>query len=286
MTIGFSDGTSYGSAVDFHLDKPIEQEDNSYHKELSEGGEQKLNIDREHHVPLLASAIMGDDGNMTGLAIDHRVRTTPDQDQLLHLHEATELPYMNDLIKGGMSPPDAYGEAHKWATARETAASVAKWGPEGHEAYKAAMRDNAAIASEPSDRERHPDAHTTRYALDEHELGHQILQINPMEMKPGTTVQIGGGKIGTKPSPYGKEGEGPKAANVNKPIQSINEYVRNKTLSKWQKVEEEMSKLSPDMQKYIKALGKQLGFPTSLSDSLAMKQRSKLKVIEGDKNEP
>jgi hypothetical protein len=133
--------------------------------------DQGLNIDRQHHVPLLASAIMDEDGRMTGLAVDHRVDLSPEDASLVHLHEATELPMMNDLIKSGMSNSEAYEKAHAHAIERETAASKARWGDDGHEQYKERIRDAASIASQPSDRDRHPDAHTTRYGLDESELG-------------------------------------------------------------------------------------------------------------------
>lgn len=185
MSVGTSDGQNYRSDIDFFLSQHreysnLEQEDNSE----DQSGQQRrdirdqrrgLEIDQTHHVPLVASAIMGQDGRMVGMAIDHRLKMSDDDKELLALHEGTELPYMNDLVKNGMSPPEAYAEAHKWATARETAASIAKWGPEGHEAYKDRMRENASIASQPSDQDRHPQAHTTVYGLDEHELGYPKL---------------------------------------------------------------------------------------------------------------
>ena len=62
-------------------------------------------------------------------------------------------------------------KAHDWSTARESAAVEAEFGKGGLEAYKQHWRDAASVASEPTDRDRHPHAHTTRHGLDESELG-------------------------------------------------------------------------------------------------------------------
>jgi hypothetical protein len=169
MTIGFSDGTTYDSAIGLHLGQ---EQDNSYHKELGESSTAsrrpskatekptgELLVDREHHVPLLASAIMGEDGQMAGLAIDHRAQLKSEDAQHLALHEATELPLMNDYITDGMKPSDAYAKAHPIATATETAAVRAHAIRTGQdpdkykEDYDQRMRDAASIAKEPTDRE-------------------------------------------------------------------------------------------------------------------------------------
>lgn len=171
MTIGTSNGQQFDTWSDYALGQ------NSYHQENKD--ETGFVLDQDHNVPLVASALMNDEGSMYGMAVDHRLNPSQDDLDLLRLHESTELPYMNDLVKGGMSAPEAYAVSHKWATARETAASIAKWGQDGHEAYQQRMRDNASLASEPSDRERHPDAHTTKYGLDESELAYEAQQPSP-----------------------------------------------------------------------------------------------------------
>ena len=171
------EGQQYASMSHYHMGLPINidkpQEGSKTPSTIPDSDSEKptgeFKVDQAHNVPLVASALMDSEGGMYGMAIDHRVKVSDDDKELLKLHEGTELPYMNDLVKGGMKPSEAYAEAHKWATARETAASVAKWGQEGHEAYKERMREAASIAAEPSDRPRHLDAHTTRYGLDESE---------------------------------------------------------------------------------------------------------------------
>jgi hypothetical protein len=121
-------------------------------------------VDTSHHVPLLASALMDGSG---GIAIDHRANIPQEYHKYLILHEKTELDHMQNLIKGGMKPYEAYEEAHdKIATPIESAAVRAELGEEGLDKYKKVMREAAAIAKEPSDRERHPHAHTTRFNLD------------------------------------------------------------------------------------------------------------------------
>jgi hypothetical protein len=125
-------------------------------------GEQ--HVDRTHHVPLLASALMDGSG---GIAIDHRADIPQEYEKYLMLHESTELKHMQNLIKTGMKPQEAYDKAHDTiATPIEHAAVEADLGKEGLEKYKSKMREEAAKAKEPSDRERHPDAHTTRFNLD------------------------------------------------------------------------------------------------------------------------
>lgn len=164
--IGSSDGKAYETEMDLQLNRPIIAEDTEEKTKKEEPF-----IDHDHHVPLVATALMDKDGQMTGMAVDHRLNFSDQDLKLLHLHESTELPWMQDYMKAGMSAPDAYHKAHDHATARETAASIAQWGEDGHEAYQQRMRDATAIASLDTDRGRHPDAHTTRYGLDESELG-------------------------------------------------------------------------------------------------------------------
>src|SRR6185437_10329699 len=125
-----------------------------------------------------ASAIVGSDGQMSGLAIYHRIPANPEFEQFLKQHEGAELWHMNNLVTAGMDPGEAYHEAHdKIATPIETAAvraHAARTGQDPDEyldRYKQFWRDAASIASEPSDRDRHPYAHTTLFGLDEHELG-------------------------------------------------------------------------------------------------------------------
>lgn len=174
--IGSSDGKQYASELDLVLDRPVQNEKNSYHNENST----ELNIDRDHHVPLVASALMDPEGKMYGMAVDHRVPPNPEFDQFLHLHEASELPHMQNLVDAGMSNQEAYHEAHdRIATPTETAAVRGYAARNGKDPdqyldqYKQYWRDAAAIAREPTDRPRHPDAHTTRFGLDESEVGYK-----------------------------------------------------------------------------------------------------------------
>jgi hypothetical protein len=187
--IGTSDGRQFQDEFDMltQSGKPQQTDQPVIGSSAAQGSETP--IDQDHHVPLVASAIMKPDGSYGGLAIDHRLNVPEDDKKLLDLHESTELPYMQDLMKGGAKPADAYAEAHKWATARETAASIAKWGTDGHEAYKERMRENAKVAAEPSDRERHPDAHTTKYGLDESELGYKKVAMEPFEPIEGLATE-------------------------------------------------------------------------------------------------
>lgn len=164
MTIGISDGQQHDSWSDFYL--------SPYHKELSEDiNPSSFNIDRNHHVPLVASAILDEKGNPTGdLAIDHRIPSKPEYEPYLHLHEMSETFHMNNLMKSGMNALDAYHEAHdKIATPIESAAVRADLGEDGQEAYKQFWREAASIAKEPTDKGRHPMAHTTVHGLDEGE---------------------------------------------------------------------------------------------------------------------
>ena len=157
-----------------------------------------LQIDRDHHVPLVASAIMHPEtGQMVGMAIDHRVPENKEYEPFLALHEGTELPWMQDYIKDGMSPQDAYHKAHDFATARESAAVRAYAVDKGkdpdkfQDEYKQFYRDAASVAAEPSDKDRHPDAHTTKYRLDEAELQKEFKvagEVVPLPIYPGTDI--------------------------------------------------------------------------------------------------
>jgi len=145
-------------------------------------------IERGYHVPLVATALMDEQGKQYGMAIDHRIPPNPEYEQFVALHEAAELPHMQNLIAAGMSNQDAYHEAHdKIATPTETAAVRAYATRTGRdpdqylEDYKQHWRDAAAIASEPTDKPRHPDAHTTRYGLDESETGQKFAMNDNFE---------------------------------------------------------------------------------------------------------
>lgn len=166
-------GTSDGQVFDSYMDLISPKADQNSKPVISDArqNEGSFNIDREHHVPLVASAILDDAGNPTGdLAIDHRVPPKPEYEPYLHLHEQSEIYHMNNLMKAGMNPVDAYHEAHdKIATPLESAAVRADMGEDGLEAYKKYWREAASIASEPTDRPRHPRAHTTVHGLDEGE---------------------------------------------------------------------------------------------------------------------
>lgn len=194
--IGSSDGKAYESEMDVALGRPIEPPEKATGASKSDLGTKTPDtlpgmqdypkgfnipdrmdretppiIDREHHVPLVASALTDDSGKMYGMAIDHRIPPKPEYEKHLINHEAYENDYMNDLVKNGMSSQDAYHKAHDWSTARESAAVTAEFGEKGLEDYKQHWRDASSIASEPSEMPRHPDAHTTRHGLDESELG-------------------------------------------------------------------------------------------------------------------
>jgi hypothetical protein len=140
----------------------------------------EFNIDRAHNVPLIASALTKDGSTPYGIAIDHRVDTnmefegkTHDITPFLIAHENAELPVMGDLTKGGMDAKSAYELAHdKVANPTEAAARFAYAAKnnldpdEFNKAYYSHIAQQADIASQPSDKDRHPDAHTTRYGLD------------------------------------------------------------------------------------------------------------------------
>lgn len=127
-------------------------------------------IDRTKDVPLAASALHKD-GEMYGIAIDKDAPHKPEYDQYIYKHEADEFAYMKDLIKIGMSPTEAYPKAHDHITPMESARVQADLGEKGLEDYKQYWRDVASVSTAKETADRHPDAHTTTYGLDEHELG-------------------------------------------------------------------------------------------------------------------
>lgn len=129
-----------------------------------------LHIDRTKDVPLAASALHKD-GEMYGIAIDKDAPIRPEYDQYIHKHESDEFGYMQDLIKNGMQPGEAYHKAHDHITPMESARVQADLGEKGLEDYKQYWRDVASVSSQKEDPDRHPDAHTTTFGLDEKELG-------------------------------------------------------------------------------------------------------------------
>lgn len=182
--IGSSEGKQYDTELGVALGRPVEASEKPAGASKSSGATKVASsntstpendiapiIDREHQVPLVASALTDDSGQMYGMAIDHRIPAKPEYEKHLWNHEAYENDYMNDLVKNGMSSQDAYHKAHDWSTARESAAVTAEFGEKGLEDYKQHWRDASSVAAEPSEMPRHPDAHTTKHGLDESELG-------------------------------------------------------------------------------------------------------------------
>lgn len=179
--IGVSDGTQYPDQ--FSMYAASYQTDDKQAVGATEKPAGALEVDRGHNVPLIASALTKDGSTMYGMAVDHRVDTNLDFNGTKHditpflqAHEGAELGPMADLIKGGMDAKQAYHEAHdKAANPTEAAvrfAYAAKAGldpDEFNKAYYTHIAAQAKIAAEPSDQPRHPDAHTTKYGLDEAE---------------------------------------------------------------------------------------------------------------------
>ena len=140
----------------------------------------EFNIDRAHNVPLIASALTKDGSTMHGMAVDHRVNLAmnfegKDHDitPFLWAHEQAELGPMAAAVKGGMDAKNAYELAHdKVANPAEAAVRNSYAIKAGldvdkfNEAYWSHIETQKARAAEPSDRPKHPDAHTTKYALD------------------------------------------------------------------------------------------------------------------------
>lgn len=152
-------------------------------------GPESFHIDRTKDVPLAASALHKD-GQFYGIAIDKDAPKTDmgipgwDPAHGVFLHERAEFDHMNNLIKSGMSTTDAYHEAHdKIATPMETAyvravASVNGKDPDAfHEEYKQYWRDVTSNSTAKEDPDRHPDAHTTTFGLDESELGRGLRKV-------------------------------------------------------------------------------------------------------------
>lgn len=167
MTIATGDGQVFKDRFD-QLSAPYRpaQEGSG---DLSSG--QGADVNYDHHVPLVASALMDGSG---GIAIDSRLKGmfNKKEEDLLKYHEGLELGYMRNKMIAGATAPEAYAEGHEWATKGETAASIAQWGEEGHEKYKDKIRQAVAIAKEPSDKERCPNCHTSMLDLDHYELGY------------------------------------------------------------------------------------------------------------------
>ncbi len=182
-------GQQYESQSHFILGLPINKEkdkdtgpksSSTTPKGATEKPTDASEVDRGHNVPLIASALTKDGSSMYGLAIDHRVSTdmefdgrTHDITPFLQAHEQAELPVMSDLINNGMSNKEAYEQAHdKVANPTEAAARYAYAAKnnldpdEFNKAYYSHIQNAAEVAKQPSDQPRHPDAHTTRYALD------------------------------------------------------------------------------------------------------------------------
>src|SRR5579871_3837615 len=128
MSIGTSSGEQYGSEIEALMAnrRPSRATEKPAGEFNSNPGTQvpydENSIDRDHHVPLVASALTDDNGQMYGMAIDHRVPPKPEFEKHLWDHEAYENEYMNHLTKIGYTSQDAYHKAHDWSTQRESAA--------------------------------------------------------------------------------------------------------------------------------------------------------------------
>ena len=199
MSIGWSDGKSYDSYVDYQLgnerqvEAPVitssreeteKPEDytatqSRVKKQMERPNKSEMPVDRDHDVPLLASAIMHPEtGEMTGIAVDRNTNVSDEDIKHLQVHEFNELGYMNNLVRAGMDPQEAYHQAHdRVATPTEADSVKAEGAGKGldpeqyYEDYKARMRQHASEAAAEPPTDRHPDAHTTKYKLDEAELG-------------------------------------------------------------------------------------------------------------------
>lgn len=204
--IGSSDGKQYESQFDVELGKPIELSQDL--QPVSKKDQSRVPqgetaprtipkaptpehlpfIDRSHDVPLAASALHKD-GQMYGIAIDKDAPIIPQYDPYIYKHEADEFDYMKDLITNGMKPTEAYKKAHDHITPMESARVQADLGEKGLEDYKQYWRDVTSISTAKDNPNRHPDAHTTTYGLDESELGKQYAMndnfdpFNPMTPK-------------------------------------------------------------------------------------------------------
>lgn len=200
MTIGTSLGQTYADPFEMATaayTQPQQPKEQPKTEPEQDTQQPQFTIDRDHHVPLAASALSNQDG-VYGIAVDHRIPSsntfeghTYDPTPFVALHEMAELPHMQNLIAGGQSNSDAYKEAHdKIATPVETAAVRAYAASQGldpdafHDNYKQFWRDHAAIASQPTDKDRHPDAHTTQYGLDDSEGAKTYTGTTPVKEPP------------------------------------------------------------------------------------------------------
>ena len=136
-----------------------------------------MHIDRTKDVPLAASALAKEGEHMYGIAIDKDIPPHPEFDKFVYLHEGVEHAHMLNLIDAGQDPIEAYHEAHdRIATPVETAAvrahavGLGKDPDKYLEEYQQHWRDGLKKSRE-GPHDRHPDAHTTRWKIDEAELG-------------------------------------------------------------------------------------------------------------------
>lgn len=179
--IGSSDGKMYESPFDLALGRAVEPSEKPTGASKSPDPTQVAPIvDRTKDVPLAASALHKN-GEMYGIAIDKDAPIRPEYDQYIYKHEADEFAYMKDLITNGMQPGEAYHKAHDHITPMESARVQADLGEKGLEDYKQYWRDVASNSTQKENPDRHPDAHTTTYGLDEKELGRKFS--DPPEQK-------------------------------------------------------------------------------------------------------
>jgi hypothetical protein len=199
--IGYDDGQQFNSEFESQLGRPINNEPSAASRRASTATEKpagEFNVDRGYNVPLIAAK------TPTGIAIDHRVSTDMDFEGKKHditpflvAHENAEIGPMEDLIKGGMDAKHAYSEAHdKAANPAEAAARFAyaaknNLDPEEfNKAYYTHIAEQAKVAKEPSDKPRHPEAHTTKYDLDPHLTPEETKSLFPQELKDHPTEKM------------------------------------------------------------------------------------------------
>lgn len=223
--IGVSDGSQFNDEFEAQIGGPIT---NKPTERASTEPVGEFNVDHAHHVPLVATALTKDGQNMYGMAVDHRVPlemefngSKHDITPFLYAHENAELPVMHDLVKGGMDAKSAYGLAHdKVANPTEAAgrfAYAAKNGldpEEFNQAYYSHIKQASETAREPSDKDRHPDGHTTKYGLDEAEGAYKVAENDSvgkypvLQMDAGLNMLHGGAAMSVG-----------KPANENKDLQ-------------------------------------------------------------------
>lgn len=178
------EGKQYQSMSHYHMGLPINTGEEPSGKDVASrrhvGATEKpadeLYVDHDHNVPLGASALVHPEtGKMYGLAVDKNIPKNKEYFDHVALHEATELPLMQDYMTQGMGATEAYGEAHKVATQVESqrvrahAIQKGEDPDEYQEKYKQFWRDGVSAAQQDHTTDRHPDAHTTKYKLDEGE---------------------------------------------------------------------------------------------------------------------